>query len=297
VQTERVLVTGGTGRLGRFVVAALRPHYRVTTLDLAQTHIAPDLPIDILDLPGLQRALRGVHAIVHLAAIDASVPAPPATTFETNVRGTWNVIEAAQLNGVQRIVLCSSVSAFGIDHTNPTLPPLYLPIDEDHPLRPTQPYGLSKQLCEDIARSFARRGPMAITCLRPAWIMFPDILARLVDGPRSPGDPAHPPEPIPLLRSYVAPRDVASAVRLALERSGPAFATYLITADDTFETRPTLDHLHDVYGTLPEIRKPEVYRQNPRASSYDTERARRELGWTPSGSWHDLVTEVDSRPA
>ena len=193
MQTEHVLVTGGTGRLGRFVVAALRPHYRVTTLDLAQTHIAPDLPIDILDLPGLQRALRGVHAIVHLAAIDASVPAPPAAVFETNVRGTWNVIEAAQLNGVQRIVLCSSVSAFGIDHTNPTLPPLYLPIDEDHPLRPTQPYGLSKQLGEDIARSFARRGPMVFTCLRPAWIMFPDILARLVDWSPVPGRSRSPP--------------------------------------------------------------------------------------------------------
>jgi UDP-glucose 4-epimerase len=296
VHTEHVLVTGGTGRLGRFVVAALRPHYRVTTLDLARAHIAPDLPIDILDLPGLQRALRGVHAVVHLAAIDASVPAPPATVFETNVRGTWNVLEAAQLSGVQRIVLCSSVSAFGIDHTNPTLPPLYLPIDEDHPLRPTQPYGLSKQVGEDVARSFARRGPMAITCLRPAWIMFPDILARLVDGPRAPDDPAHPPEPLPLLRSYVAPRDVAAAVRLALERSGPAFGTYLITADDTFETRPTLEHLHDVYGPLPEIRKPEIYRRNPRASSYDTERARRELGWAASGSWHDLVSRVTDPP-
>jgi UDP-glucose 4-epimerase len=296
VQTEHVLVTGGTGRLGRYVVAALRPHYRVTTLDLAQAHVAPDLAIDILDLPGLQRALRGVHAIVHLAAIDAAVEAPPAAVFETNVCGTWNVIEAAQLNGVQRIVVCSSVSAFGIDHTNPAMPPLYLPIDEEHPLRPTRPYGLSKQLGEDIARSFARRGPMVITCLRPAWIMFPDVLARVVDGFRSPGNLADAPEPIPLLRSYVAPRDVASAVRLALERSGPAFATYLITANDTFETRPTLDHLRDLYGALPEIRKPEIYRRNPRASAYDTERARRELGWTPSGSWHDLVTEADSRP-
>jgi nucleoside-diphosphate-sugar epimerase len=296
VQTEHVLVTGGTGRLGRYVVASLRPHYRVTTLDLAGTHAAPDLAVDILDLAGLQRASRGVHAIVHLAAIDAAVEAPPAAVFETNVRGTWNVIEAAQLNGVQRIVVCSSVSAFGVDHTNPAMPPLYLPMDEDHPLRPTRPYGLSKQLGEDIARSFARRGPMVLTCLRPAWIMFPDIVARLVDGPRPPRDPAHPPEPIPLLRSYVAPRDVASAVRLALERGGPAFATYLITANDTFEPRPTLDHLRDVYGTLPEIRKPEIYRQNPRASSYDIERARRELGWTPSGSWQDLVAEVGSGP-
>ena len=292
---EHVLVTGGTGRLGRFVVSALRPFYRVTTLDLPRPHTAPDLPIDILDLPALTRVLQKAHAIVHLAAIDASVEAPSATVFETNVRGTWNVIEAAQLNGVRRIVLCSSVSAFGIDHTNPALPPLYLPIDEDHPLRPTQPYGLSKQLGEDIARSFARRGPMVITCLRPAWIMFPETLTRLVGRLRSPDASDQASEPLPLLRSYVAPRDIAWAVRLGLERPLSPFSTYLIAANDTFETRPTLDHLREVYGSLPPVRKPELYRQNPRAGSYDTERARQELGWTPSGSWADLVAQAGSQ--
>jgi nucleoside-diphosphate-sugar epimerase len=292
VQIEHVLVTGGTGRLGQFVVSVLRPHYRVSALDRPQAHIPPDLPVDVLDLPALTRALRGMDAVVHLAAIDASVQAAPATVFETNVRGTWNVMEAAQLNGVQQVILCSSVSALGIDHTNPSVPPLYLPIDEEHPLRPTQPYGLSKQLGEMIARSFARRGPMAVTCLRPTWIMFPDTLARLARR-LGPGDTsAGRIEPLPLLRSYVAPRDAAAAVRLALARPASPFAVYFIAAHDTFEPRPTLDHLREVYGTLPEIRKPDLYRQHPRASAYDTQRAREELGWTPTGSWHDLVAEV-----
>jgi nucleoside-diphosphate-sugar epimerase len=296
VPLEHVLVTGGTGRLGRFVVAELRSHYRVSALDRPETRPAPDVPADILDLPALERALRGQHAVVHLAAIDASVPAAPAVIFDTNVRGTWNVLEAAQRNGVRRVVLCSSVSALGVDYTNPGLPPLYLPIDEDHPLRPTQPYGLSKQLGEDIGRSFARRGPMAITCVRPAWIMFPETLAWLARHLRSTPDPAPPPEPLPLLRSYVAPEDVARAVRLALGRRGAAFATYFITASDTFEPRPTLEHLRDTYGVLPEIRKPERYHHNPRASAYDTARAHEELGWTPSGSWRELVARVEARP-
>jgi nucleoside-diphosphate-sugar epimerase len=294
VTLEHVLVTGGSGRLGRFVVAELRPHYRVSVLDRPEALPAPDVPADILDLPALDRALRGRDAVVHLAAIDASVPAAPAAIFDTNVRGTWNVLEAAQRNSVRRVVVCSSVSALGVDFTNPGLLPLYLPIDEDHPLRPVQAYGLSKQLGEDIGRSFARRGPMVITCIRPAWIMFPETLAWLAGHLRSAPDHAPAPEPLPLLRSYVAPDDVARAVRLALERPGPAFATYFITARDTFEPRPTLEHLRDTYGVLPEIRKPERYRENPRASAYDTARAHEELGWAPSGSWHDLVRRVES---
>jgi len=290
---EHVLVTGGSGRFGRFVVAALQPHYRVSTLDRPHALPAPDVPADILDLPTLERAMRGQDAVVHLAAIDAAVPAPPAIIFDTNVRGTWNVLEAAQRHGIRRIVLCSSVSALGVDYTNPGMPPQYLPIDEAHPLRPTQPYGLSKQLVEDIGRSFARRGPMVVTCVRPAWIMFPDTLRWLAGHLRSTPDPGPAPEPLPLLRSYVAPEDAARAVRLALERPGPAFATYFLTAGDTFEPRSTLEHLRDVYGSLPEIRDPERYRHDPHASAYDTRRAQEELGWTPSGRWPDLVARVE----
>src|SRR5512132_2413085 len=132
---ENVLVTGGTGRLGRFVVAELKRHYRVAVLD-RDAAPGPDLAVDVLDLPSLVAAMRGQHAVVHLAAIDAAVPAPAPVIFDTNVRGTWNVLEAAHATGVGHVVICSSVSALGIDFTNPRTPPVYVPIDEAHPLRP-----------------------------------------------------------------------------------------------------------------------------------------------------------------
>ena len=49
-----------------------------------------------------------------------------------------------------------------------------------------------------------------------------------------------------------------------------------------------------VYGSVPEVRKQDVYRQNPHAGVYDTSRAREILGWTPSVTWADLVDRVDS---
>jgi UDP-glucose 4-epimerase len=293
---ENVLVTGGTGRLGRFVVAELKRHYRVAALD-RDAATAPDVAVDVLDLPSLVGAMRGQHAVVHLAAIDAAVPAPANVIFDTNVRGTWNVLEAAHATGVRHVVICSSVSALGIDFTNPRTPPAYLPIDEAHPLQPTQAYGLSKQLGEEIARSFARRRAMAITCLRPAWVMFPEILASLVGRLRKGPETGPPPagqEPLPLLRGYVDPEDAARAFRLALARPAAAADLFFITARDTFEAEPTLRHLERQYGSVPEIRKPDVYRQNPHAGVYDTSGAREILGWTPSVTWADLVDRVDS---
>ena len=79
---ENVLVTGGTGRLGRFVVAELKRHYRVVALD-RDPATAPDLAVDVLDLPSLVAAMRGHHAVVHLAAIDAAVPAPAPPSSST----------------------------------------------------------------------------------------------------------------------------------------------------------------------------------------------------------------------
>src|SRR4029453_1862959 len=97
--------------------------------------------VGVMDLPGLAAATRGHDAVIHLAALDSSVPAPPEVVFDTNVRGTWNALHAAHGGGGRRGVIVNSQWAFGLDYNNPTMPPLYLPIDEPHPLRPIQPYG------------------------------------------------------------------------------------------------------------------------------------------------------------
>ena len=282
-----IAVTGGRGRLGRYVVQELERHHWVRVIDRTPSRWEDDtVAIDVLDGTTLTAALSEQEVVIHLAAIDRSVASSPEEVFETNVRGTWNVFQAAASAGVRRVILCSSSSALGLDDTNPDMPPLYLPVDEAHPPRPTGTYGLSKLIGEQIAASFARTGEMEVLILRPDYVAFPEMLPILSGA--SGGQPDREAEPRPYLRAYVGPEDVARAFRLAAERAYAGIETFHIAAADTFIDEPTLDYLRGLYGGLPPLRKPELYAAVPRASAWDIEHARRALGWRPTTTWAEL---------
>ena len=188
---ERIAVTGGSGRLGRFVVEELSRHAEVTVLDIAPGPVSVrHITIDILDLEGVYRALEGQDAVVHLAAIDDAVAATPKRYFETNVEGSFNLLQAAHERGIAKVALASSVSAYGLGADNPDHPPRYFPIDEAHPLNPIGAYGLSKKVGEVVARSFASRGVTKIACLRPTLIIRHEVVGEVDNMARlDAGDP------------------------------------------------------------------------------------------------------------
>jgi UDP-glucose 4-epimerase len=297
VVIEKVLVTGGCGRLGHYVVDELRTAYQVTTLDVTDSLFSlPHLRLSILDLPGLRRASAGQDAVVHLAALDGHLAMPAERFFEVNALGTWNVLEAAFDAGAKRVIVASSNSAIGLSDTESGRRPLYLPLDEAHPAWPTQAYGLSKLINEVTAEGFGRRNKMKITCIRPTYIMFPELVPFIAARAESPGEPppaTHPNpavaaalrEPLSLLRCYVEPGDLARLFRLALEHDGASYELFYGSASDSFEPRPTLSYLERMYGGLPEVRKPWVYDRNPHAAAIDCTHALEVLGWEPTSDW------------
>jgi UDP-glucose 4-epimerase len=156
-KTNTVLVTGGAGFIGSHLVEALlKRGYEVRVVDNFSTGRRQNLAsclgdiklmrVDIRDFQRLKRAMRGVSRVFHLAAV-SSVPLSvddPMTTGEVNVTGTWNVLEAARLNGVKRVVFISSASVYGADTP--------VPFRESMRLRGSSPYAVSKlvgeQLCD-----------------------------------------------------------------------------------------------------------------------------------------------------
>ena len=283
---KKIAVTGGNGALGTHVVDSLSHQTDVTSLD-----ITPGRPgvrsryVDVMNLPGLREALEGHDAVVHLAAL-LTMSYPEEEIFSINVQGTWNVLSAAADLGIRKVVLLSSECATGIINISrmPLARPEYLPIDEDHPLRPYDAYGLSKQISEEIARCFARRSGIEIVALRPTLIVMPGM-EQQIRSLRGCEDPD--------LWSYVEVVDVVQGVRRALELpDGHGFQVFFLSAEETFSPEPTLEFMARAFGVLPPIRKPELYDRNPHAAIWDLSRARSVLGFLPQSSWRRFIGQA-----
>jgi UDP-glucose 4-epimerase len=156
----RVLVTGGAGFIGSYSVEALLAlGARVIVLDNFACGKLDNLPRDerlsvvrgdIRDLAAVRGAMSGATHVLHLAAqvsVRISVDDPPRSCHD-NVLGFVNVLEAARLENVGRIVYASSAAVYGV--------PNRLPLDEDAPLLPISPYGLEKCIDDQYAALYRK---------------------------------------------------------------------------------------------------------------------------------------------
>jgi len=157
-----VLVTGADGLVGAWLVKALlEDGARVVVIRrdapavsaLAQLGLTGSVDVVNGDIctDGLVGRVLGeyrVDSVFHLAAQTQVGPAnrSPVPTFETNIRGSWLVLEACRLHEVQRVVVASSDKAYG--HRSD------LPYRETHALQPVYPYDVSKAACDTLARSY-----------------------------------------------------------------------------------------------------------------------------------------------
>jgi nucleoside-diphosphate-sugar epimerase len=290
---DKVLVTGAAGLLGRYIVRELRDRCAVTGFDVKPpADGGPCTTGDIADLAAVNAAVAGMDAVVHVAARANIWAGTPEEIVRTNLMGTWNVLHAAAEAGARRVVLCSSDSVVGYTvMSGAMLPPAYLPIDTDHPLRPTDPYALSKKMGEAAGQSFADRGALEVVVLRPVFVLYPEmhgeVIARAADPAGYRGPAAGGPSAAGggTAWHYVDPRDAARGFRLALELADVRYATFFLCGPNTLAPEPTLERLQHHLGLLPELRHPEVYRRNPFAPLYDLDHARDGLGFEAE---HDL---------
>ncbi len=278
---SRVIVTGGSGRVGRYVLRELAPSFDVVNADLLGGPAeAEHVATDVMDLDALRRVTAGADAVVHLAALDFDWNAPPEDYIRVNTLGTWHVLQAAAENGVARVVLCSSVSACGLSEMRPDWLPRALPVDETHECRPVQAYSVSKLVMEQMGLAFVRGTAMDVICLRPLAVVAPETLAAYVAFVDAPD--RH------WLFYYVTAEDVARGFRAALEVDGLRYGVFFLSAADTSRPEPTLAWYARRIGALPEIANPRFYQRNPRGSVFSSAKARDVLGWEPTSDFERL---------
>jgi nucleoside-diphosphate-sugar epimerase len=283
----RIAVTGGTGKLGRAVVADLKAHgYDVVVLD----QVVPAgwtegvTRVDLTDYGQVLGALTkvddrydGVDGVVHLAAIPAPGMAPNAATFANNVVSTYNVFEAARVAGITNVVWASSETVLGLPLD---IPPPYLPIDEEYRVRPESSYSLGKAVDEEMAHHFCRWNPQTkIVGLRFSNVMEPHEYAAF---PAFDADP--------WLRKwnawgYIDARDGAQAVRKALELDATGYDVFIVANADTCMSTPSAELAALVFPGV-ELRRPVEGTE----TLLSIDKARRVLGYEPEHSWRDAFT-------
>jgi nucleoside-diphosphate-sugar epimerase len=273
---DRIVVTGGSGKAGRWVVCRLREAgHRVLNVDVVHDG-APhgeSVLADLTDLGQCHEVVAGADAVVHLAAIPAPDIKPAGETFRNNALSTYNVFAAAVERGVGRVVWASSETVLGLPFDEP---PAFAPIDETHPPRPETSYALSKLAGETMAHQFARRTGVPFVGLRISNIMEPPDYARF----ESWQDDAR-------IRKwnlwgYVDARDVAQAVERSLEADVRGAEVAIVAAADTCMRRPSADLMAEVYPGV-ELRRPVAGRETLLAIDH----ARDVLGYAPEHSWLD----------
>ena len=160
-----VLVTGSEGRIGRQATdRLLNGGHAVRGFDMHEpTGRRDDHEVvtgDLRDPDTVDRALRGMDAVIHLAAMMSWQPQDAGKLFAANVDGTFNLLQAAGRNPVAHFVFASSGEVY------PELAPAYQPIDEDHPTRPTSTYGLTKLIGEEMVKHYGRSTGRSFTITR-----------------------------------------------------------------------------------------------------------------------------------
>jgi UDP-glucose 4-epimerase len=287
-----IVVTGGRGRSGRWIVERLAAEHAVTCLDRERPetdgHPAVDYrALDLTDAGDVFDVVTAVDpdAVVHWGAIPVAGTHSGIETFRNNTLATHAVLTAAGRIGA-RVVQASSDGAYGFFFADETPLPDELPVTEEHARRPEDPYGLSKVVAEEIGSTVARRDGVPVASLRPSWIQFPgeypcradDYVSDLSAGAGN-------------YWSYVDVRDVVDLVVAALTGEVTGHEAFNCVGPDNALGRPLRDLLQEQYG-----RVPEECSVTGDAAAYDVSKATARFGWEPTRSWRDAADETVPDP-
>jgi nucleoside-diphosphate-sugar epimerase len=289
----KVLVTGAHGKVGRALVPALmRAGHDVRASDLTRpawdrlddAREAEDYwQADLTDAGAAYALANGCDAVVHTAAIPQPTHNAPHVVFGNNLMSTFNLLEAAIAAGARRFVNFSSETVPGFIFAHRPYEPDYLPIDEQHPIRPQDSYATAKWFAELLMERAPERADIAALSIRPCWVQDVGSYERNL-GPVV-RDPS---VLVGNFCSYVDVYDLCEATMLAVESDLPGHEVLYVASPDTIGGHPLEEIVRRHHGATQVELRP---LPRPDASAIACSKARRLLGWEPIRSWRDYLDD------
>ncbi|WP_031512945.1 NAD-dependent epimerase/dehydratase family protein [Streptomyces sp. NRRL F-5123] len=282
----RILVTGAAGHIGGHVTEELLAagHELVLTdlLPLDEPRAAAVHTGDLQDAELVGKAVAGVDAVVHLGAVPHPNVPDHSAMFAANCLSAHRVFDEAGRSGVRRVVAASSMAAAGLAWSPVPVSPSYVPLDEGHPSLVRDPYGLSKVVLEEVARTAHRRWGLDAVCMRFPFTGTGDRLADfLATCAADPAAQRHD------LWGWLHTHDAARAIRLAVEGDVTGCHVVNVTAADTTSDVPSAELMAAHHPGVPV--PPSV---TGHASLFDTTACTDLLGFVPRLTWR--TTEGES---
>ena len=287
----RVLVTGSAGKVGRATVAALQKQgHEVRATDLiAPVFERPEendpeyIQADLTDAGDAFAVVHGMDAVVHAAALPEPTHNPPHVVFHNNLMGVFNTLEAAIRFGVGRYVNISSETVPGFFFPEREFLPDYVPVDEEHPIKPQDPYATAKYFGELLMDGAITRSDIRCISIRPSWVQHEGNYQRNL-GPQVRDASVLSPN----FWSYIDVYDLADAIVLAVESDLAGHEVFYIASPDNVGGRPFEKIVEEYYGGRVEVKKP-LPRED--ASGISIAKAGKMLGYSPKRSWRDYLDE------
>jgi len=291
---KRVFFTGGSGKACRHVVRYLADRgHKVLNADIVNM---PQDGVDFLRVdvtePGQvfsamsshmnrdelrqQQWPLGYDAVVHFAAIPRILQASDIETYQTNVMGTYNVLEAAAKLNIGKVIFASSETVYGLCFSHDRPKPLSLPVEEDDQTRPMDSYAMAKVVNEETAKAFQRRTNHDIYGLRIGNVIEPDEYGLFE------GFCATPEVRLPNAFNYIDARDLGQAVDLCLQHDGLGYEVFNVSNDRNSVDLDNADIISKFYQDVPLKRS-----IDPTECLFSNRKMKSMLGFKPAYDWRN----------
>jgi UDP-glucose 4-epimerase len=286
---QRILITGGLGQVGSYLVDALHEKAEVTVLDNFSSTTRETVPRGISIIKGDVRdriaadLVKQNDIIIHTAAqisVTASME-DPLSDANNNVFGTLNLLEAARRSPTSKFVYISSAAVYG--------DPLYTPITESHPQDPLSPYGTSKLSGEKYCMMYHKAFGLPSCCIRPFNIYSPrqdpdnpysGVISRFIDKARTKQSPVIFGDGNQT-RDFISVHDIVDMIMLLLENEEANGQVFNAGTGNSTTVSELAHMILDIFGVDVPVQYMPERPGDIKYSCSDISKAREILGFEP----------------